>query len=1002
MAANASVKVSANSSAYQKAMQQARNATKELASEYKVAAAQAKVYGTASTQLKTQQAELTAKIEAQKKITALHHSEVERLSAALTTQQQKQASVAEAVEKARAAYEKAKKETGENSEETQKLKGELEQLEQQQRAVGDEINSTEGRLSRATVAENNSKAATIELEGALRECNQQLRDNGLDKFAAGLDKVSAGLDKAQRVANVVSGAVVGVGVAAFKQSTDFETAFAKTSTIMDEQEVGYDEMRQAIIDLSNDTGVAATQIADDVYNAISAGQSTGDAIEFLRANTDLARAGFADTADTLDLLTTILNAYGDKAYDINTISDMLIQTQNKGKTTVGQLASAMGQVIPIANSTNTQLDQLGAAYAVMTAGGMSTAQSTTYLRSMLNELSKSGTTASDTLKDKTGKTFSELMADGWSLGDVLGVLQQAATDSGLAMNDMFGSQEAGTGAMAMLKAGVEGFNEQLDAMRGSTGATADALSKLDTTDRDISITINQVKNDLMLLGDALKDRAQPYIEKFGGAVEQATAWLKGLDDEQLNNIVNVGLMVAALAPAVAGINGLVKGVRAGIDAYKGIRSGIDLVKNALTGETAQKVAATAAQVAHTAAQGAAAVAAKGMAAAQGVLNAVMNANPIMLVVTAIAALVAGLVLAYNKSETFRNIVNGAFNAVKDTIGGWIASAGEAIGRFGEKLTEIKNNAAQALENVKTSFSEKWAAAKATTANRLAEIKTNLSSTLQFVHDNVRSKLDEVRGNFEEKWGAARDAVSNAMNAASSTAQAVLGTIRANTASNLANIKAAYDSHGGGVRGTVAATMTAIQGYYSTAYDTINTLTGGRLGAVVSTMRGKLEEARSAVSGVLEGIRSAFENKLNAARDAVDSAISRIKGLFNFSWSLPPLKLPHISISGGFSLSPPSVPKFSISWYAGGGIMTDPTIFGLAGRTALAGGEAGPEAILPLQPFYNKLERLLDDRLAQLAPAVYVTLHAYMDGDEIATKTAARTEAKMASEYKRRR
>src|SRR5699024_1823249 len=133
---------------------------------------------------------------------------------------------------------------------------------------------------------------------------------------------------------------------------------------------GYEDMKSAIMDLSDQTGVSAATIAEDVYNAISAGRSTGEAVDFLRSNMALARAGFADTGQSLDLLTTILNAYGDKAYDVNTISDMLIQTQNKGKIEVGEMASAMGAVIPIASSTNTQLDQLSAAYAIITAGGI--------------------------------------------------------------------------------------------------------------------------------------------------------------------------------------------------------------------------------------------------------------------------------------------------------------------------------------------------------------------------------------------------------------------------------------------------------------------------------------------------------------------------------------------------------------------------------------------------------------------------------------------------------
>ena len=129
----------------------------------------------------------------------------------------------------------------------------------------------------------------------------------------------------------------------------YEKAIAKVGTIADTQEVPLGTLSQQIMELSNKTGIAANAIADDVYNAISAGQKTGDAVNFVTNSTKLAKAGFAESSQTLDVLTTVLNAYGMSADKVSTVSDMLVQTQNKGKVTVGELASSMGKIIPTAN-----------------------------------------------------------------------------------------------------------------------------------------------------------------------------------------------------------------------------------------------------------------------------------------------------------------------------------------------------------------------------------------------------------------------------------------------------------------------------------------------------------------------------------------------------------------------------------------------------------------------------------------------------------------------------
>ncbi len=220
----------------------------------------------------------------------------------------------------------------------------------------------------------------------------------------------------------VTAAITAAGGASAKMAMDFEDAMAKVNTIADTTEVPLSELEKAIIGLSNQTGISSAEIANNVYDAISSGQKTGDAVNFVSNSTKLARAGFAEAGNALDVLTTIMNAYGLEASEVTRVSDVLIKTQDLGKTTVGELSSSMGKIIPTAKANGVALEQVGAGYAIMTSNGVATAESTTYMNSMLNELGKSGTKVSDTLKEKTGKSFLELMQGGASLSDVLQII----------------------------------------------------------------------------------------------------------------------------------------------------------------------------------------------------------------------------------------------------------------------------------------------------------------------------------------------------------------------------------------------------------------------------------------------------------------------------------------------------------------------------------------------------------------------------------------------------
>ena len=347
--------------------------------------------------------------------------------------------------------------------------------EEQYRALQREIIKTEADLKNLKTAAADSNAT-------------------LEKIAEVTEKVG---NKSADLGNKmlpVTAAITGATAATGKMAMEFEDAMAKLSTIADTTEKPLGELQTEIMDLSDQTGISATEIANNVYDAISAGQKTGDAVSFVSNAAKLAKAGFTDSASSLDILTTAMNAYEMSADEVTKVSDLLIQTQNLGKTTVGQLSSSMGKVIPTAKANNVAIDQLCAGYSILTAKGIATAESTTYMNSMLNELGKGGTTADKVLREKTGKSFSELSAEGKTVGDVLQILKDYADETNVTFTDLWSSSEAGKAGLVLLGNGADDFNNRLEEMNNSTGATDAAFDKLDTNSNKIKISLNQLKN----------------------------------------------------------------------------------------------------------------------------------------------------------------------------------------------------------------------------------------------------------------------------------------------------------------------------------------------------------------------------------------------------------------------------------------------------------------------------------------------------------------------------
>lgn len=330
----------------------------------------------------------------------------------------------------------------------------------------------------------------------------------------------------------------------------FETALAKVSTIADTSKVSVGDLNKQILDTSGSMGVAAADIAEAAYQAISAGQDTANAVAFAGQASKLAAAGFTSSSSAVDILTTALNAYGLSADQATHVSDVLLTTQNLGKTSVDELSSSMGKVIPLAAAYGVTVENLSSGLAVMTANGIATAEATTYTKSMLNELGDAGSTVGKILQKQTGKSFAQLNAEGKSLVDVLQILYQSVGGSSTAFAGLWSSVEAGTGALSLASGGAEHFNDVLSQMQNSAGATETAYETMtDTFQHKVETMQTAAQNFGITLYDSLESSLSDATQWGTDCLTQLTTALSEGGPEAM--LAAAGEIISELAAGIA-------------------------------------------------------------------------------------------------------------------------------------------------------------------------------------------------------------------------------------------------------------------------------------------------------------------------------------------------------------------------------------------------------------------------------------------------------------------
>ena len=1178
------IEIRAETSQYQQAMRQAAAEMKNLTAQHSLAAAQAKLSGSAQDALRARVTELTSKIDVQKGIVQQNGQQYDNLKQKLELQKTAHDQLKTKVEAAKKAYEDSAKATGEDSEETQKLKAEYEKLSSQLSTSESQITKTETAITKQEAAVNQSRAALTEMEAELKNVNAELARAPFDEYAAKAEKVGGTLTSVGQKLLPLSTGIAGLGVAAVKTTADFDSEMSKVSAISGATGTDLDKLRGKAREMGAKTKFSASEAAQGMQYMAMAGWKTQDMMDGLEGIMNLAAASGEDLASTSDIVTDALTAFGLSAKDSSHFSDILAAASSNANTNVSMMGETFKYAAPVLGSLGYTAEDAALAIGLMANAGIKSSQAGTSLRGAITNLAKPTDTVAAamdkygiSLTDSSGKMLSlrELMEQ---LRQKLGGLSEA--EQAQAAAALFG-KEAMSGMLAIINGSDKDFEKLAGAIDNCDGSSEKMANTMnDNLQGQITILMSQLQELAISFGEILMPKIRDIVTHIQNFVDK----LNAMDEGQKETILRIGMFVAALAPMLMGLGkvitfsanvsralgtlsaGLVKaggfsgvftkalglitspaaivvGVIAAItaviihlwntnedfrntitaiwqkikDAFTTFAAGISerlsalgitfsdvtsAIKTVWDGfcnllapvlEAAFSTIAIALQTAFNVILGIwdvfSAVFSGDWSGAweaiKGIFSSIWDGlkeyfSTIIGAVKGVADVFLGWFgtnweTVWNGVKTFfegiwngissffEGIWNGistfcttVWNGIVTNVTAFCTTVHDTISTIFNAVKDVVSNVWETIKNVvqvaimfivevikaafeliTVPFRFIWENCRDTIISVWETIKSAVQTAINFVKDNIITPvMNAISTTITTVWNAIQTTFTTVINAIKSAVQTAWNFMKNSVITPVMNgiktvittvwntIKTAVQTVVNAIKTTVQTVFNAVKTTVTTIWNAIKTGTSTAWNAVKTAVTTPINAAKSAVTSAINGIKStissvwnsvksatsstwnaikrAITTPINAAKTAVGNAISAIRSKFNFSWSLPHLRLPHPSISGSFSLNPPSVPHFSISWYKNGGIMTKPTAFGAAGDTLLAGGEAGAEAILPLKQFYDRLGDMLDKKLDAIMTGTTVYVYVTMDGEVVATKVYSKVEEKFTDEIKRRR
>ncbi len=726
--------------------------------------------------------------------------------------------------------------------------------------------------------------------------------NIVTKFGANMQSAGKKLTSAgSTLTKSATVPIVGIGTAVIKTSSDFESAMSKVSAISGATGTDLDKLNKKAQEMGAKTKFSATESAEAFTYMAMGGWKTEDMLSGIDGIMNLAAADGLDLATTSDIVTDALTAFGLSAKDSGHFADVLAKASSNANTNVSMLGESFKYAAPVAGSLGYSVEDTAIALGLMANAGIKGSQGGTALRGSLTRLIKPTDDAA-ALMEQYGLSMTNADGSMKSLGEVMNMLRDklgglTEAEQAQVAAQIFG-QEAMSGMLAIINASDSDYAKLTSAIYNADGA---AQQMADTMLDNLSGQLTLLKSALEGLAIQFGEILMPYIKQFVTWLQNLTQKLQELTPEQKEQIVKWAAVVAAIGPVLVVVGKIITGIGGIISVFSKIPAVISSAKAAFTV----------------------------VSAALGGISA-----PVVAVVAVIGVLVAAFVTLWKTNEEFRNNITAVWNGIVSFLtGAW---------------NTIKTTITNALTAIKTTITNVWNAIKTTITNVINSIKTTLTNVWNVIKTTITTIVNAIKTVITNVFNAVKKTITNIWNAIKKTITTVVNGIKSTVSSVLNDVKSTVSSIFTSIKSTAKSVWNGIKSAITTPINAAKSTVSSVVNSIKSTISSGFNAAKSTVSNVFNSIKTSISKVMDSAKTAVSNAINNIKSKFNFSWSLPKLKMPHPKISGKFSLNPPSVPHFSIEWYKkamnNAMILNDATIFGAKGGNLLGGGEAGPEVV----------------------------------------------------------